>query len=290
MGYHCCRTQTDMMIAFQFVLLLAFGAAVTTAEEELKELEEEHGHGKRNIDMEAAEADGLTLEEFDRLEMEGREMEGLGEQNEDLWEGDIVRSPGFRNANAAQNTWPGNVVPYYFDRSVDSSSRSKINNALALMNRLVNQRGDCLKIRPYQRGDRAAIKVIKGRGCYSSVGRTRGSSQDLSIGYGCTSTGTIQHEFMHALGFWHEQSRDDRDKYVTINWNNIAEKNRHNFKSYRTANQGFGYDYGSVMHYGAYAFSTNRKPTIVTKGGQRIGQRSGVSNQDVAEIRRLYGC
>ena len=40
------------MIAFRFVLLLAFGAAVTTAEEELKELEEEHGHGKRNIDME----------------------------------------------------------------------------------------------------------------------------------------------------------------------------------------------------------------------------------------------
>merc|ERR1711931_184365 len=155
----------------------------------------------------------------------------------------------------------------------------------------VNARGSCLNIRPSQRSDSNYIKIIKGRGCYSSVGRTRGSSQDLSIGYGCTSTGTIQHEFMHALGFWHEQSRDDRDSYVTINWNNIVEKNKHNFRSYRTLNQGFPYDYGSVMHYGPYAFSKNGKPTILTKGGNyKIGQRDGVSRQDVQEIRKLYGC
>ena len=66
------------------------------------------------------------------------------------------------------------------------------------------------------------IRVIEGEdlpgedsnpGCWSYVGRISGwSQQDLSLSSWCTSSSTIQHEFVHALGFWHEQQRADLDK------------------------------------------------------------------------------
>ena len=51
--------------------------------------------------------------------------------------------------------------------------------------------------------------------CFSFIGRIRGS-QELSLANNCLVERVIIHEFVHALGFFHEQSRPDRDNFIQV--------------------------------------------------------------------------
>ena len=59
------------------------------------------------------------------------------------------------------------------------------------------------------------------------------------------------HEIGHALGLYHEQSHPKRDRYVTINFDNVVENRKSQFdKEMYTMQYGVPYDYLSIMHYG----------------------------------------
>ena len=71
------------------------------------------------------------------------------------------------------------------------------------------------------------------------------------------------HEIGHAIGFWREQSRPDRDSYITIARGNIYLSNRIIFmKLINMDSLDIGYDYGSILHYSKHAFSSDG-PTII---------------------------
>ena len=101
-------------------------------------------------------------------------------------------------------------------------------------------------------------------GCWSRLGM-EGGRQELNLNTrGCMDMGTIEHEFLHALGVHHEQTRPDRDQFVDIFWNNIIPKEKFNFYKESSSNVVISgpYDYGSVMHYSARAFGINNRQTI----------------------------
>jgi hypothetical protein len=135
------------------------------------------------------------------------------------------------------------------------------------------------------------VRFTDAGGCWSMVGM-QGGEQTISLGPGC-STGNTIHEIAHAVGLWHEQSREDRDLFVTINWANIQSGMAAQFNQRITDGDDQGaYDYGSIMHYPRTAFSRNGQETITpTDPNAQIGQRSELSAGDIAAVAAMYpGC
>ncbi|XP_067144861.1 astacin-like metalloprotease toxin 4, partial [Centruroides vittatus] len=137
------------------------------------------------------------------------------------------------------------------------------------------------------------ILFIKGDGCYSDIGRVRGE-QHLSLGEGCEYVGTVVHEIVHALGFYHEQSRSDRDNYLIIHWENIEEGEDVQFERLTpdiiTSYDGF--DLESIMLYGNDDFSKDKKSlTMEAKSGIKLSSDNvSLFPNDVFKIKMLYEC
>ncbi|KAK2572505.1 Nematocyst expressed protein 6 [Acropora cervicornis] len=246
------------------------------------------------------------------LKMNDDEIEATyGELNMgmDLFEGDIKltesqrkfvessRSVGNIQTRALisdpSKLWNGGKVPYEIDSSLSEESVDYVNEAIDEW-----QSRTCVTFHEKTDSDEDYIQFVYEQGCSSYVGRI-GGHQTISVGNEDQSIvckkGNIIHEIAHALGFFHEHSRPDRDDYVDVLWNNVVsgyEKNFYKETTETVNSRGIGYDYGSVMHYGEFFFTKQRgSRTLVPKtSGVSIGQRIGLSDLDVQQARILYQC
>ena len=192
--------------------------------------------------------------------------------------------------------WPGGVVPYVIDDDVPG--RDRILRAIREWDtktvlRFVERRSE----RDYLR---FALEPVSGTSlCREDTPGEQIEGQRRPDG---NNYEVILHGIGHAIGLSHEQQRRDRDDWVRVFSENIAETPyaRGAWHPRIGADLGIGpYDYRSIMTYNGFDRGKRRNharpylmesiPPGIPFGGEALGALSELSLGDIDAVARLYG-
>ncbi len=125
--------------------------------------------------------------------------------------------------------------------------------------------------------------------CYATRGFTGGKEVIQGVAAGCGLSANL-HEMGHVMGFSHEQSRQNRNSYIAIDFSNIAPSSQSQYNQDFSDSMDLGlYDYSSLMHYGPRGFSRNGNPEMESiPVGIPFGDPPTFSLEDIDALNRLY--
>lgn len=181
--------------------------------------------------------------------------------------------------------WDSNTIPYHIDPQLRNPER--VQKTLQLFMEKTPIRFVAFDGQP-----NAIVFTPGEKDCRSYVGRI-GGHQPIYLDDKC-GVPEIAHELMHALGFIHEQSRPDRDRYVKINWNNIDSEHVSQFEvapeEVARLSLTRPFDYKSTMLYDATMFAkTPGLVTIESLTAEPIEPAAeGLSREDIERISKAY--
>lgn len=200
-------------------------------------------------------------------------------------EGDIAVKNDKSSFQRSANKWPGGVIPWTVDK--DDSSNDRLLKAVSGAMNILNKDTNLVFKKRTEKDKNYIVFTSKSTGCFSYIGM-QGGPQEINLSKGCYHNLIVAHEILHAIGMEHEQSREDRDDYLDIKWENIKESHKHNFGLAPRSNFG-EYNLNSIMHYGSYSFSKNGEPTMTTKAGETFEQNLKYFSQgDQEAVNNFY--